>query len=162
MSRKGYMDQKLTSWNGTVLTLAWVDGTAQEFDASELPEAMQRDLMMHGLKQRLRDDASDAGQMTDPVGYSKECAKIMFEQLMSGNWRKQGTVSGKVVDLIEALRRVSGEDADKCRAVVSDMEPKQRKALEANPEIAAAMAEILAEKAQGQPSTIDVMELFQK
>ena len=158
------IDAKGTGWTGTVLTLGWADGTVDTFDAEALPEAIQRDLMMHGLKQKLRDDASDANQYSDPIGYAKSCAQEIWQMLSGGQWRRQGTASGSTVDLVNALHRAldGAQTLEEVSAKIMSMQTSDRTALKKHPEVAKALADIAAERAAEATPQLDIQELFQQ
>lgn len=166
MKSKSYINQKLTGWNGTILNLAWVDGTSNQYDCSTLPEVSQLNLMMHGAKQKLRDDTSDAASHADPLQYCKDGADEIWEMLVAGAW-KRVKVGAKAADLCEALRRfteaddeMESKDITACWDVLAPMDAKARVELSNVPAIAGHLADIAKEQADARPSTVDIKGLF--
>ena len=159
------LNQKETGWNDDgLLTLAWADHTRDSFDISELSEKMRFHLALHGLKQKLRDDASDAKNHADPIAYSKDCANAIWDMLKNDAW-KRVKVSTASADLCAALVRFMAETpTPKTEPEVWDMlapmDTKARNDLSNQPAIAQHLADIAKEKASTKAETIDIAGLF--
>lgn len=85
---------------GTVLTFTFADGAEIVIDASELSPEVQRDAMMHGLKQKIGDAAAmsrnpDTGASATLTDKRNAMTEVR-DRLVSGAWNKtrDGASSG--------------------------------------------------------------------
>lgn len=112
----------------------------RSYSLDQLPADVIRHAALYGL----------AGKL-DSVAQGLDGQKMftvrdeMFQELVAGNWSTQG--QGARGDLLQALVNAkfapSLEDAQR---VVNDLSDEQRKAVEANPKVAKALAEIKAKR----------------
>ena len=128
--------------------------TTLEVSANELPQEIQRQVMVHGLSQVIGDAYSGEKDPSSAV----EIAKAKIERLKAGHWRKptESTSAGpRVNQLAEALARATGKDVQECAQKVAQMKEaedgdEQIKALRAHPQVKAQLEAIKAEKAQAK------------
>jgi len=129
------------------------DGVSFEFATGETVKVspgdfsaeIQKQLMLHGLSQKLGDSYS--GEDAD------KCHGIMagvVKTLEDGNWsvRNGGGSSPRISQLADALSRATGQDVADCVAKLSAMDNDSKKAVRAHPQVVAALSAIKVEKAQ--------------
>lgn len=69
---------------------------------SELPESIQKQLMLHGLAQKLGDAYSGAAKEDDPLAFAVAGVSSVWEQLLAGIWSRGG--GRRISPLEEATR----------------------------------------------------------
>lgn len=129
------------------------EGVKFEFATGEVVEVkcgdfkgdIQKQLMLHGLSQKLGDSYS--GEDSD------KCHTIfqgVLKNLSEGNWsaRAGGGGAGRISQLAAALARAAGEPIEKCVEKLSEMDDATKKTVREHPAVQAALAEIKLEKAQ--------------
>jgi len=129
------------------------EGTQAEvivFDLSKLTQETILRLALHGASQKIGDSyagAKESGE--DPLKYTKEAIEATIKQLEAGDWSVTRTGSGapRVSILVLALAKVKGITQDEALELVGDLSEDDKKELQKNKKIAAAMAGIRAEQA---------------
>ncbi len=119
-----------------------------EYDA--LSEEMKRTVGIWGINHKVGDGFSQAKSVDEAL----DMAEAVWEGLLRGEWTVR-TTGGM---LAEALARASGQPIERCREVIRGMDDATKKKLAKTPEIMAAQAAILAERAKG--SSVDFGTLF--
>lgn len=131
-------------------SIAFGDGTSMDFEVSKLPEEVIRTLTLHGLMQKLGD--SYAGAKGD-FATAKSSVQQVWDQLVAGQWRAaraSGEAKPRTTELAAAIARVTGKDLLEVQQKVQDADDAKRKAWRGLPAVAAAIAEIRAERARAQ------------
>lgn len=125
---------KRVSWffaNGAVRTAA----------LEEFKESIQVAFALHGVSQKLGDCYASADTAFDAV----EAWDALNGQLLNGDWEKPTREGGGANDggmLAQAVAKVLGCSVVDAAATLKAMEPKERKALELEPDIAKELAAI--------------------
>jgi len=146
------LDTGLTSFtfgNGQVLDL----------DSNALSPEMQKQLMLHGISQKVGDSFAGAkGNFMDGIS----AAKSVIEQLMQGVWRSargEGEARPRLGELAEAIARIKSVEVAVAMAAVEKATDDQRKAWRSNAKVKATIAAIRAEAAQKALETAGEQEL---
>jgi hypothetical protein len=124
------------------LTFVFNDGSEETFLLSDLSEKMHARLSLHGLTQKLRDSyASRPAEAYEQV-------MGVWESLLGDNWTRRGEAVSRVTVLVRAILRINPDlEESAVSEKVKALSKADRKTLEAEPSVAAAMAEIKAEDA---------------
>lgn len=139
-----------------VISFADKDGTKLEFNPQELSQEMKDRLMYHGAIQKIRD--SYAGAKGD-TNLAIANASSVIEGLLAGEWNRRGGGTGGTL-LVEAIARIKGYEQSEAREKVAELSEEQREALKKSPTVAAAIAEIQAERRKakgGDDSALDLI-----
>jgi hypothetical protein len=126
-----------------------------------LSDDIKKQLMLHGLKQKLGDAAA---MSRDPVtgksaseGEKLLAIREVADMLLSGNWTKPRGASNLDSDLVKALIELKGEDkAQAIRAAVKGWDKAQKLAVSLKPEVAAIIQRLQSAKT----SSIDVDDML--
>lgn len=152
---------------GTTLTITFANGKDLAIDASTLTPEIQKQAMLHGLKQKLVDAAAmsrnpdnlNSNQVDDKYNAVAE----VHARLTGANptWNKErakdGTPASANSLLVRALMQMTGKDKTYVDDFLSSKTKEQRKALERNPRVLAIIAEL---KAATVTNGIDTDELL--
>lgn len=144
MARQTKVSKTITEDKSGV-SFEFADGTTLVAKLSEIPEETQRELMLHGLSQKIGDSYSGED--------AENCftiAESVYNSLKEGKWstRSGGTGGPRISQLAEALHRVTGEELVDCVAKIADMSDEQKAGLRGHSAIKAEIANIKLEKAQ--------------
>lgn len=108
------------SIEGNVITISAIGGEKGEmkFDASELPEEIQKALITFGLNHKLGDAA--AGREGKDA---EEAILKVYEGLMKGEWTTRTPAAPKVSmnTIKDNLAKMAPEEAEKARALMAAM-----------------------------------------
>lgn len=108
---------------------------------------IQRELLMHGLLQKVGDSYSGAkGDFAKAI----ESAQGVVDQLREGKWtagRVAAERGPKIGELVEAVARLQKKPVAEVAAILEKADDGKRKALRSHPAVKAAIAAIRAEKA---------------
>jgi hypothetical protein len=119
-------------------------GEVVEVKVGDFKSDIQKQLMLHGLSQKLGDSYS--GEDAD------KCHTIfqgVLKNLTEGSWSaRAGGGAGRISQLAAALSRAAGEPVEKCVEKLSEMDDAAKKTVREHPAVQAALAEIKLEKAQ--------------
>lgn len=115
--------------------------------ADELNDEIKTMAMLHGIKQKVGDAAAiaknkDTGKSATTADKAEAMAAIA-ERLLNGDWnvRTTGTSADGTL-LVQALVQLMGKTRNDVIAFLETKTKEQKKALRANPKIAAKIAEI--------------------
>lgn len=130
-----------------VVTFTFGNGRSIEVDSNSFPEEIRKQLMLHGIAQKLGD--SYAGAKGD---YSTAIQNVedIIEQLRAGVWRAargEGDARPRLAELAEAIARIKGAALEAATAAVEKATDDQRKQWRSNAKVKAVIAQIRAEKA---------------
>lgn len=153
MARARYAKVAPITREMSTVRIDWIRGDADEFDPAELPEDVQRMLMLHGLKQKLVDAYNTKA---DDVDHARNIAEDLWAMLKRGEWSARPEGTGGI--LVEAVMRVKGIDRATAKAAIDNLDRDGKKRLEAHPAIKAAKAEIMAERAKSAAEAAEGMD----
>lgn len=123
------------------------DGQIHSLALADLSEAMVRRLALHGIAQKVGDEASG---VDDPADISENFAEMII-RLKGGDWGADRSGGGSRESgggvLARALVRVTGQTIEAVRATLATLTPAQKAKLRSNAKVAKAVAEIKAENA---------------
>ena len=136
-----------------LLTMTFSNGETLRLDASLLTDDIQRDALMHGLKQKLSDAAAisrnpETGRSATPAD-KYNAVREVYDRLMAGQWNKargDGTGSGGLLfrALCDLYPNKTPEDI---RAYHDGLTKEQQAALRVNPKVAPIIARLRDERA---------------
>lgn len=148
------------SWDESgVVSFAFGNGTALQFDTNKVNDETKLDLRCHGASQKIGDSfAGVKGNYAEGVAN----AQAVMDQLYAGEWtadREGG--APRLAELAEAIARIKGTDLEKTKAAVEKATDDQRKTWRSNAKVKATIAALRAEKAQkaleaATPTEIDI------
>ncbi len=148
--------------DGTQVLFNFVNGRRIIIDVATLPPEMVMQLAVHGMKQKGGDSYASADDKGMSVDDCADGVLAIIDNLQRGVFNAGGDrATGGIV--AEALARITGQDSEKCRAVVKAMDPAQLKELRKRADVKAAMLAIQAERAKARvPDTVsgDTGDLF--
>ena len=132
------------SVSDTAVTFEFATGEVKEVSPKDFSSDIQKQLMLHGLSQKLGDSYS--GEDAD------KCHAIftgVLANLTDGNWsaRAGGGGAPRISQLAEALARETGEPVDKCVETLAAMDDDKKKAVRSHPAIQVQLSQIKLEKA---------------
>lgn len=122
------------------------NGEKLEIDANGLSPEMQKQLMLHGISQKVGDSfAGVKGNYAEGV----QNAKDTIEQLQAGVWKaaRDDDARPRLAELAEAIARIKDVPVEAATAAVEKGSEEQRKAWRSNAKVKATIAQIRAEKA---------------
>ncbi|MHC4620527.1 MAG: hypothetical protein ACYTEQ_22495 [Planctomycetota bacterium] len=124
------------------LVITFDDGDRYQINPVDLPEAIQEQALLHGLKQKLGDSWANCDGNIDEA---KGEFLAVLEALKAGDWNRRATGTGGL--LPQALANVTNRTLEECIAKVRELSDDERKALTKHAGIVAALAEIRATRA---------------
>jgi hypothetical protein len=141
---------------GSVLTLTFADGRVLTLDTATLTDDIRHAAMLHGLKQKLVDGAAIArnpetgrsATLDDKFNAVREIYDRITDPAAPA-WNKGrsgGEGDGSNTLLLRALCKMSGKSPAVMAALLESKTKEEKKALRANPKVAAIIAEIQAER----------------
>lgn len=128
-----------------MLEITFGNGQVREFDSNELSEEIRKNLMLHGLSQKLGD--SYAGVKGNYDEALNNVASV-FASLKSGDWSTAGEEARpRLAELAAAIAAIKNVPLEKATAAVEKATDEQRKAWRSNAQVKAAIAKARADKA---------------
>lgn len=127
---------EFTFGNGKVLTI----------DSNAIPEETRKQLMLHGISQKVGDSfAGVKGNFAEGVQNAEE----VIAQLLNGVWKadRDGDAKPRLAELAEAIARIKSVPLEAATKAVEAGTDDQRKDWRANAKVKATIAQIRAEKA---------------
>lgn len=133
----------------------------------DLTREMVRQAALHGISQKVGDSYAGALKATDgldltPEAWSIQRVKDSVEQIARGDWNlRTGGSTPAATDLAVAIAEATGSTVDEVAAKLAGLkdtpdEGKEvKKALRANPQVAAILARIKAERATKKQAELD-------
>lgn len=151
MAKRGSKAVKTVDGAQGTVTFKFANGSELVARPGEFSDEIRTRLMLHGASQKIGDSYAD----DESVAEAYLSAKEVIAALERGVWSERTPGEPRIGLLVEGLLRVrqkSHPDAtmEQCQAVVESMDAEKKKALRANPQIKAAMAEIQAERARAE------------
>lgn len=147
-----------------VIQFTFEDNTLQDIDVRKIPgmefvsdvEAFVASTagraLIHGTSQKIGDSYAGSKAEENPLAFAKQAAQDTIEQVLKGEWRAVREGGPRVTDLAVAFKRVSdaqGQEITLEAAVahLGTLTDEETKVFRKKPKIAAALAQIAAEKA---------------
>jgi hypothetical protein len=131
----------------TLMRVSWffANGAVRSASLVDYKESIQHGFALHGISQKLGDCYASADTAWDAVA----AWDALNGQLLGGDWEKptrEGSGASDGGMLAQAVAKVLGCSVADASATLKAMEPKERKALELEPDIAKELAAIRKEK----------------
>jgi hypothetical protein len=120
------------------------NGALIEVDFDKIPQEVQLQLALHGIAQKVGDDAAG---VEDPDDIAS-AFETMRDQLYAGQWsteRAKGEFTG-VGMLVRAVAEVTSQPVDKVKARLAEMSATDKAQLKANAKVKAVIERMEAEK----------------
>ena len=147
---------------GDAIQFAFSNGKTLVADFHMIPEAIQIQLAMHGMSQKIGDSYASATTVQQAI----ENATETYNNLVNGEWSTKREGGQSVT--IEAVSRHLGITVENAQAAWAKFTPEQQKAVAAHPDVKELVATIKLERIQAQPKpiggegTLDLGALFTK
>lgn len=144
MARNRIANKNTDAASGTV-TFEWAnDAPAFTADCSKLPKDIQKQLMLHGLSQKLGDTYAGAESIDDAI----TSVTAAYEQLLAGEFKAVRSGSGAVRTtlLAEAIASLQKQPIEAVQETIKGLDEEQVKGLRAHPGIKAEMSKIKAKR----------------
>lgn len=155
------------------LILTFANGERLRIEPQQLTAALQREAIIHGLKQKLVDAAAisrnpDTGNSATADDKYRAVKKV-YDRLLAGEWnatRGAGDGASGTGLLFRALMKFyPGKTAEETRAFITTLDKAKQAAMRANPKIAAIIEELKAADARdgkdsGDDETDALLESF--
>ena len=138
--RRAVVAHKRIDAEGKSVTWYWADGSVNVVSLARFSEAIQLAYALHGLSQKLGDSYASCDGLED----SKTAMLELLDQLEGGDWEKKREGGAKESGglLARACAEVFGISIDEAKAVIEKLTPKEKKALEVDDKIAAAILKL--------------------
>jgi hypothetical protein len=135
------------------------NGLEVQADVDLIPASIQRDLMLHGLSQKVGDSSAGFSKAQDFSGAFGAMQQVV-DNLYSGIWSTRGQ-GGGVADLVNAIAELRGVSVEQAQAAVDQMDEEQLKKVASHPAVKAKVAEAKAMRlnaaAQNAPDLDDLL-----
>lgn len=148
------------------IAVAFTDGEERVISLSDLSEAMQLQLALHGLNQKLRDSYSGFGRKygIEAVDMAKSTVDRTIETLKAGEWSaRQGSGGGARMSIwVEALAEVLNVDVGEAAQRYADLGKEAKAAVRGHPDVKRAKVRLEAERAdkEGDADAPDLSSLM--
>ena len=124
-----------------LLRICFNDGMVELFNPTSLPETQQRNLMLIGLSNVLRD--TWAGKADTEAAYDNCMGR--WEALTEDRWTQRGVNTPRTSILLRALLMIDPSlDESELRKSLQEMDKAKRKTIEGNVKVADYMAKVKA------------------
>lgn len=143
--KKKFCDKEYDLDTG-VVTFTFGNGTVIELDSNKLGEDMRKQLMLHGISQKVGDSfAGVRGNFVEGVGNAQDTV----DQLLAGVWKaaRDDDAKPRLAELAAAIARIKDVPLEQATAAVEKGTDDQRKAWRSNAKVKAVIAQLRAEKA---------------
>ena len=132
------------------LQFEFSDGFNTTYKLTDLPEAMQSRVALHGLAAKLGDGFSK----TTGCDQAREQTADIWANLIAGDWTA-GSRGAGTSRLAQAIANVSGQPLADVVKTLSDLNAKTRKIIRNEPAVAREMARLEVEAADALPAATD-------
>jgi hypothetical protein len=129
-----------------VIKWTFSDGSTEEFNTTNVNDAIKARLAIHGASQKIGDSYAGAASSPDPLAYAKAAVKETIAQLYAGEWRATVAVGPKVNDLAVAISRATGESLDDSVELVGAMTDEDKKVWRGKAKIKLELAKLVQER----------------
>lgn len=138
------------------LVLQFSNGKVLQLNTEHLSPVIQSEGLWHGIKQKLVDAAAITRNTETGASATVDdkyaAVHEVFLRLTSGLWNKPAEGGGNAGGiLLMALQRVTGKDKDVLKGWLDGKTTEQKNALRKDAKVAAAIAEIEAERLKANP-----------
>lgn len=138
----------VTTDEAGVTHFSFGNGKDVSINPNELSEEQQRNLMYHGLVQKVRDSFSSA---KGDYAFGEAAAEKVVQNLKDDKWtasRETGESKPKTTELAQALANLKGLDLAVVQAAVEKADEAKRSSWRKNAQVAAEIAAIRAANAR--------------
>lgn len=135
---------KVVDMRARVVRWYFADGASATVGLDAFKEELQLAFALHGISQKFGDSYASA----TTVAEARNAFDDLYDQLQNGDWEKKRE-GGKVKEeplLVEALARIYNSPVEAVRPLVEAMKPAERRAMEADGEVARVILAIRAER----------------
>lgn len=136
---------KVVDMVGRAVRWYFANGASATVRLDDFKEELQLAFALHGISQKL----GDAYASATTVQEAREAFDGLYGQVMNGEWEKKREGGGKEKEeplLVEALARIYQSTVEAVRPLVEAMKPTERRAMEADGEVARMILAIRAER----------------
>lgn len=135
---------KVVDMRARVVRWYFADGASATVGLDAFKEELQLAFALHGISQKFGDSYASATTVKE----AREAFDDLYDQLQNGDWEKKRE-GGKAKEeplLVEALARIYQSTVEAVRPLVEAMKPAERRAMEADGEVARVILAIRAER----------------
>lgn len=135
---------KVVDMVGRKVRWYFADGESATVGLDYFNEEMRLAFALHGISQKF----GDAYASATTVQEAREAFDALYGQVMNGEWekRREGGKGKEEPLLVEALARIYQSTVEAVRPLVEAMKPAERRAMEADGEVARMILAIRAER----------------
>lgn len=136
---------KIVDMIGRRVQWVFANGANAMVELDTFKEELQLAFALHGISQKFGDSYASATTVEE----AQEAFDALYDQLRNGEWEKRREAGGKEKGeplLVEALARLYQSTVEEVRPLVEAMKPAERRAMEADEEIARVILAIRAER----------------
>ena len=144
---------KITDVTAGTVSFLLGNGDKHVFTPGKAPEAIQRQLLLHGVSQKIGDaltrriaEAKEEGA-TDPFASASTMAKAEIAKLLAGNWTER-VASGGI--FVVALARIKSTTVEAMQTALEKVSEKDLTDIQTSPAVKAMVAKIKAERAEAK------------
>ena len=139
------------------------NGNNHVFTPGRAPEAIQRQLLLHGVSQKIGDaltrriaEAKEEGA-TDPFASASILAKAEIAKLLAGNWTERVASGGIFVVALARIKSTPDKTVtiEAMQTALEKLSDADRMAVETSPKVKAMVAKIKAERAEAKAKGAD-------
>lgn len=139
-----FKSKKAVDSAAKVVTFYVRNGAQIQVELDRIPESVQLQLALHGIAQKVGDDAAG---VEDPDDIAS-AFETMRDQLYAGTWsseRAKGEFTGASM-LVRAVAEVTAQPVEKVKARLAEMSAADKAQLKANAKVKAVIERLEAEK----------------
>jgi hypothetical protein len=135
---------KVADLAGRAVRWYFADGASATVGLDSFGEEMRLAFALHGISQKFGDSYASATTVQE----AREAFDGLYGQVMNGEWekRREGGKEKEEPLLVEALARIYNSPVEAVRPLVEAMKPAERRAMEADGEVARMILAIRAER----------------
>lgn len=147
------MPKKAYDVSTETVTITYDDGATKVLALADYPEAIVRQLALHGLSQKAGDSYAGAAKASDEEGitadeYCQGAVERVDTQLRDGNFNAGGGGGVRGGIFVEALAASLSKPTDEVLALVNSWDEEKIKQVKKHPQVKNAMLQIKAERAK--------------
>lgn len=135
---------KVVDMAGRCVRWYFANGASATVELDSFNADLQLAFALHGISQKFGDSYASATTVTE----ARSAFDDLYDQLMNGDWekRREGGKAKEEPLLVEALARIYNSPVEAVRPLVEAMKPAERRAMEADGEVARMILAIRAER----------------
>lgn len=139
-----FKSKKDVNFERGVVTFYVRNGASIVVELDKIPAEVQRALTLHGIAQKVGDDAAGVDEPEDIAS----AFETMREQLYAGQWtteRAKGEFTGATI-FIKAVAEVTSQSMEKVKEILAKLSPSDKAQLKANAKVKSVIDRLEAEK----------------